>query len=419
MGNKTNTWKQRFSYVNYFELDDLPPDIDVLFADRSFTDQVSTQDTPGRDWRKMISDGFVTTSDMSVTRYTVQSLSPWFGERVQVGATGISRGKKRTYRVRGVIPYTTVSSAAVSGSVSASCIERAKNLAYVNYYSNIGSVISSMKAMTTLGEIGQTFRMIRNPLQGIRQLTSSYLTRVQKRGRKGSRRDRLSYVRDQWLETQYGILPLVSDVDSAIEAFYRSSAVRTLHEPVRGRGQSDETGSAGFNSYGVPHNCNLQIRLQRTAVAQHKIFGIIRSTAFGIDKPTVYGFRWGEFVPTLWNLLPWSFVVDYFTGLGNVFDSWSLRSFAPQAAVGTTVSSTIAEWKTDSWKKTSNDSGWDEVSLNLQPGQLTLTKQVISRGLTYGAPWVLPTFRVPGTGTKWINLAALSHQLISARRAIN
>jgi hypothetical protein len=214
-------------------------------------------------------------------------------------------------------------------------------------------------------------------------------------------------------------MPLVSDVESAIDAFYRSSAIRTLFEPVRGYAQESSTGDDTFNSFGVPHNCLLRIRIQRKHVAEHKIFGIIRSTAYGIDKPTVYGFRWGEFVPTLWNLLPWSFVVDYFTNVGAIFESWSNRSIAPQSAVGTTVLSTVGEFLTDSWKISSNDAGFDEVSKVLVPGQLTLTKQVISRGLTYGAPWVLPTFKVPGTSTKWINLAALSHQLSSARRAIN
>lgn len=41
--------------------------------------------------------------------------------------------------------------------------------------------------------------------------------------------------------------------------------------------------------------------------------------------PELFGAGVADIVPTAWELIPWSFMVDYFSNIGVVLDAWSMR----------------------------------------------------------------------------------------------
>jgi len=45
-----------------------------------------------------------------------------------------------------------------------------------------------------------------------------------------------------------------------------------------------------------------------------------------VEDMKTFGFRPEEFVPTAWELIPYSFVVDYFTNVNDIINAWAYRS---------------------------------------------------------------------------------------------
>jgi len=116
-----------------------------------------------------------------------------------------------------------------------------------------------------------------------------------------------------WLSYQYGWRPLVSDVYGGIEAYHRKMEVgqvisRAVGKPIEGRG-----GSMGFTKNLSPdylgkRNINLAAippRVRITATIEDKRRRTLQE--LGLLNP-------GNLA---WNLLPYSFVADWFFGIGD------------------------------------------------------------------------------------------------------
>lgn len=380
-----------------------------------YTDTVSKADPVGhRDWRRAIANGQLLTSALTATNTYRRFGSHWFGERIQRSTID---GSIRTWRAYGVPMYDFAGPP--SGTVDPSVVIRAQNQASARFYQNLQAQTTAFQGLVFAGELRETLHMIRHPAQGIRRALSKYLSDVKKLGRSRMGRQRLlEGVRSQWLETQYGILPLVSDVQNAVNAFYGSGGVEPLFKMVRGSGSAEGYNTSQSFTIGEPHNCRLIYRVYTVSHAFVKFYTIQHCDGDGVSQPQLYGFRFNEFIPTLWELIPWSFVADYFTNIGQIISSWSYRGIYAPSAVMTTVLSLENRYVTESWRIFASDSFTEEVSSTFVPGQLSYGVRTINRVSPVAVP--VPSFevRVPGTGTKWINLGALASQLADARRAL-
>lgn len=417
MADSTSTIRERLSYRSTTRVSPGTSTTVNLGANYSATNSKNTEDNVGRDWKKLISSGNTVSSDLSARNWTVTK-KPWYGERVVVSTSGAK--EQTTYSVSGIIPYDINPFGMVNSSEFAHIYSLARNQALANYYQDCASKITAFKGMVFAGELRETLQMIRSPAQGVRKLLSSYLSNTKKYRRvpKRRRNDALRGVRSQWLEVQYGIKPLISDTNAAIKAFQKSKAVVPLFEMARGRGSASTDLGSTLDQYGVPHNCSLRLRIQRMCSEEFKVYGVVKSTGGGPSGTDIGGFRLGEFVPTLWNLLPWSFVADYFTNVGNILSSWSYRSISPSHTVGTRCQHSAAEVITERWTKSSAPSGGrKDVSSFFSPGSLSVERKAITRIDGFGTPLPGLTVTAPGTSTKWINLGALASQLADAHRA--
>lgn len=380
----------------------------------SRANSVNTEDTKGRPWKRYIAAGLLTSSDMVVNSGEVIERSSWFCKRVQMHQTS---GLVHTHLVHGDIPMDLY---AFGGSSAGSDhpYTQARNQAAAAYYRSASQIQTKFKGMVFAGELRQTLQMIKRPAQSIRNLLSKHLNDVKKHRSVKDKRKRLEKVRDNWLETQYGLMPLVSDTESALDAFYSSKAIQPLAEMARGYGKASSGGELGYNNFGVPNNCTLRVVRRGFVDVQVKYYGTIRSTGSGVDKPKLYGFRAAEFVPTLWELVPWSFVVDYFSNVGQVLESWSYRSVFDGGTIETKVVDGRSEIRTVSWKPISSLIGYKDTDFDMVPGTFSSINRLLTRFPGAAPPPPTLGLRVPGMGTKWINLAALASQLSSARGAL-
>jgi hypothetical protein len=298
---------------------------------------------------------------------------------------------------------------------------QAENQARTQFYSHLASEQSAFKGAVFTGELRETLHAIRHPALALRRGVGEYLGYVKRHGRLQPLRKRRSWVRKTWLEYSLGWSPLISDIDSAIQQFYRSKWIRPIFVMVRGRGRAESL----ISSTAVEKNLGYGFHISWNNVHKHradiKYYGLIKSTGQGIPDGHSYGFSPWEFVPTVWELIPYSFLVDYFTNIGNIISSWSYRFIGCDwAARGTSkanVSSTEAVrfYYFADYYNEADYTHW----MSGDPGSFEVSRADVVREPSVSVP--LPTFQlsVPGlTSLKWLNIAALTTQLSSARRAL-
>ncbi len=142
-------------------------------------------------------------------------------------------------------------------------------------------------------------------------------------------RDNRTNVKDlassKWLELQYGWLPLISDIYSASEKLaFNLYAPKQFKSHAKGKIKSSPDVVIGGN------------------IQRYSGWYSIRYTAIHAESGT-YAQRSGLTNPEnlVWELLPWSFVVDWFIPIGNYLET---RAFS-QRATGTFVRSIMKSHK--------------------------------------------------------------------------
>lgn len=300
-------------------------------------------------------------------------------------------------------------------------ITSADNQALTRYYSNLNAVTTHFKGAVFSGELRESLTMIRHPARALRNGMSSYLSALKRGGRRLPKSKRESFVRKTWLEYSFGWKPLINDIDGAISAFYKSRSARPIFEMVKGTGRDEavsDTPGAVQIDVGAGHQ--LVHDHHREEEVFVKYFGIQRSDGRGVADSHSYGFKPEEFVPTVWELIPYSFLVDYFTNIGGILSSWSYRfvrngwtaktvrtSYRYNSANATIIPVFTTYPQATYMHETGGSPGsafYEAVSVqripNVVPGLPTLE------------------LRVPGRWDQWVNIVALTAGLNSTRRAL-
>lgn len=206
------------------------------------------------------------------------------------------------------------------------------NKALVRLYEAIREKTIQFSGGTFLGEIRDTIQLIRRPakalwsempkylerLRGVRRISSPY-------GRVNKLEQLNKIIADLWLEWSFGVQPLLNDIKDATNAlsFWQLEALQPRHAVSRGKGYGERKVDASDFTYKL--FTRLAVDRYKTSVFRTRIVYRAGLTGHLSDPPQslarlkkLVGFTWNDFVPTVWELLPWSFVVDYFTNIGDV-----------------------------------------------------------------------------------------------------
>ena len=360
-----------------------------------------------------ISNGLDATGAYSLdATLTEQSEGRWYAEW-----SSNSNRKYRDYdETTGNLNPFTFAAFPSMGSLPA----EAQSAASGQYWSDISSKQSF--GLTFLGELRETVGMLRHPLKGLRQLTSEYLSGLRKNADRIRRKEKASkrkYLADAYLEYAFGWIPLIQDVNDIVEA-----SILHLNDveyvPVSGFASRDQATVAAPQTMNVANYGRL-LRYQRTTQRSFvKCKGALRLKR-EVDGPMVhfadsFGVGVMGFVPTVWELLPYSFLVDYFSNVGDMLS----YAFACNASIAWSCNTAVTREETlVSYSGPVKNPSLESAPLNgYQTGSMGSHRRVRYRmGRGKGVPPPSWSVSLPSWG-QGINISALIAQGRSTSRLL-
>lgn len=420
--SKEKTLQRRFSnyQLTSKKVDGLPstgsPSVSIF--DRTVGGSLEGYKNP--DWRRAVRTGNEATTPMiaSDSKITNQEGRLVFVYR--------AKDPNNSYRwtTFGYERYGTCGVSLNSGPPTSANMVGADDEARRIFQNNYSEQLRAFQGGVALGELAETLRMIRNPFRKLYDATHDYARRLSKGKRLGKSAKR-SFLRDTWLEYQFGVNPLISDIESGREALKRSRNFLSERKFIRGTywvenpHQLGSWQTAGTGFYGLQY----RLRTEHTGLVSY--YGVLERKVDSLAA--YYANQWGfnplrDFVPTAWELVPWSFLVDYFTNVGDVINSWSLQrqnlKWASRVIVKRSFYRTVDFLDTrDAYYKLWNDhlpayylSRQLQESSFVAPMWIWETKTVNRSWHQKGVALQIPELRweLPGNSTKWLNIAALS-----------
>lgn len=272
-------------------------------------------------WHKIIEDGGNATTAMTAVWETTE------GEPADCFVKSNNNGNANQWAIHrngGDCAMHTVDFTRhhFTSSISSTFVD---NLARTRFYGRLRDVNTQFSGLVALGELRETVKMLRKPAAGLWDSAQRYIDALRKRKRANPK----GWIKDAsglWLEHSFGWLPLINDCKDAVKAYHRisekprskiiSAGMKKSYDRSRELDGSWE-GNIVRKTMG---GCILyaDTRLYEHVAVRYKGKIIARVAAPRWDNWALFGFTPREFLPSAWELLPWSFLVDYFTNIGDL-----------------------------------------------------------------------------------------------------
>lgn len=359
-------------------------------------------------WRKQIATGANATTHCTGKRLTVDNAWLDAGYSYYSPATPLTESWATWY---GYHPVTLP----VIGNPPASVVTEVHNRCIRKFLTACENSRSSVEVGQDLGEYKQTIEGLIRPMSSMRKTIVDHYERLTKASRRYRAWDvpsRTAALADSYLEWTFGMKPLLSDVAAGYvglqNAYRHFSNIQPVSAHARG----------SYNGSNVVANLSGQLSSVR---------GNKKSVSYYSERMKG-GYRVGlqadgrllpldvlqlrtldDFKVTAWDLLPYSFLIDYFTNVGDIIHASCATRF--NLAWGVQTSRTYIE---------------EEISYNVLPdpksvfgnvvmtsnwcrgGNSSVTSTTFVRNAITPAS-LIPEFRfqLPTSAKPWENIAAL------------
>lgn len=362
------------------------------------------------DYKRAIAQGYsATTSALGERRYIrSKPLSAVFGYRASIGGPIVE-----TFST---FSTTTgrITRPGFPSSVANSVAENRARVALAGCYKDL---TTTWRGGNTLAEVGETIRMLANPVKSLYQHTYSLVGRVGKL-KKVYQRDPVRYGKalgGAWLAYTFGIDPLLKDINDANKAVKYMAEHLGANSSVRiiGTGKFEEESHRITNDVVVyPKYCMATAWGTRNSLVRYT--GAVRLQDPGTSQLlNNFGVGVSDIVPAIWEAIPWSFMVDYFLNVSEVLDSFHSLS-------------ADVMWLQRTVRNRAVHRG---APVQFNP----IHRSTIEPGFVFGGQWIVSStsftrdavseflprpelqFRVPGSLRKFGNIAALVASIAASK----
>ncbi len=274
------------------------------------------------------------------------------------------------------------------------------NLAKAAFYKKLKALETLFQGYIFAGELLETLRMLRKPLVGIRSLSKDFLDTLRKRKRANPKKW-LNDIGSAWLEQSFGWNPLLNDVSDAIKAYRRLMKPVKTYKINAGAKKSYDATKLNSSIYwpgGVPqydngnyyHAMSSVVRETRTIRYKGAVIAQVKGPSW--QNNDLFGFEPENFIPAAWELLPWSFLADYFTNIGDILTA-SIVSTKHLAYTNRTELITVGKYGSFNIDKGANPgASWTFLGHSGSTRTHTLKKKTVSRSTDVDVP--LPTLQL-------------------------
>jgi hypothetical protein len=260
-----------------------------------------------------------------------------------------------------------------------------------------------------VAELNETMRFLRNPIGG----WVRFLEYAKRQKRRNSRLDGtkvIDFISSNWLAYRYAVRPLVFDTINLIDAVNKTIEGQ---EPKRftARGTASDAGSESYTGLSSSYAANVRLNTSTSRNVSVRA-GILYESKAGADN---FGTSLYRIPVALWEVVPFSFVVDWFINIGDYVGAISPKVGVKVLGSWTGVKDTQTS-NTTSHVESLDDTG-DTI---LNPGHcqesfVTETKNR-SKGITVGITGTSAARSLGKLDTvKLIDLFAIAHQLLSSK----
>lgn len=197
--------------------------------------------------------------------------------------------------------------------------------------------------LVALGELRETLSYLRNPLKTGLKLAKALDGKarrvVMQNGRhvviqpppEGSKA--WLELQNLYMEFRYGVRPLVKDISALADTISFGVKKRHVRETYRAKGENSysDSWSKRLNFYGSEYAYDANFKYKRDTVVRA---GLLYELSHGVDGAVDWGMRLDQLPIATWQLLPLSFVWDWFLNVGQFI----------QALIPVAGSTRLAEW---------------------------------------------------------------------------
>lgn len=288
------------------------------------------------------------------------------------------------------------------------------NEALSRFNSELSDAISPLKAGEILGELRETIRSIKDRARKMVEATLN-LSRAARNFRRRHRTvpSAIKHWSGIWLEYQFGIAPLMEDISTGVMLI---DDIRDEVKVVKGKGKIELASTQDFTwGMGFDGNIDVTIARRESLKTQVKVAGAINLSLYGrtqgnqLGNLNALGLNINEFIPTVWELMPYSWLVDYFSNVGDVICApYGVHSQLSWVYQVMKTLRTLVDKSTNMNVRTLDYQFSTDV--HYTPFELRLAKKTFDRStpstLVPSLELQLPSFG----STRWANLAAFMGQ---------
>lgn len=375
-------------------------------------------------WRQRIRDNLSATTPLNGVLWKVER-TPMRGvvnQMLKLPSSSLNPYVLDVVRYRGY-PWPC----AVNSSASANTIGDgvAKSQATKTFFRKYNAITRGSDGLVSLGELRETLRMLRKPAKSLFDAVHrDYLDAVKRAKKRSPRSDPGRWrkaLAGLWLEHAFGWAPLINDIGNAFTALekYNSDPVYSKMITAVGK-QTKEQTKPSTSGWNAPHHDLWFTGRVREYLAQKvKIRGKYVRTRTEVAALSAtermneaFGLSLNQFVPAAWELLPWSFLVDYFTNIGDMLE----QSFTDLRHLAWVQMTQVDDgiWENEMFldvamtKSQIDSPGWSKFvsSYESSPAKLRITRRSFNRAAG-GLGVSNFQLELPGRPQQWLNMAAL------------
>ncbi len=283
-------------------------------------------------------------------------------------------------------------------NIPQSLVDTAVATARSNAFEKIRKLQEPFQGQVFAGELKEAIMLLRNPFEASQKL----LKKLSKSNARVAKE-----IADQWNEFSFAIVPLIGDINDIIKNVIRIAEIEK-HSKFRTYGV-DEKATTYIGQNGIGIAAGVELNNTETWRAECFIhFGILAkylNQHEEFSSRLIDSFDNLSSIPvTAWNLIPGSFLVDYFVNVNDVLNS----IVTTQTAVSYVSESVV---RTHSFSQScynlrlSDGGNLVNVTEFIPRSFIAKSRSVTRTGGQLGIPPVV--FSLPGSNKRYANIAAL------------